>query len=79
MKHNLYWKLKFLKHADSIGYVIAKLSKYATISMHNSSDFSLQRIFLKIKGPGTRFQAKLYVEFIYEKSFFCNITETSKT
>ena len=37
--------LNFLKHADSVGYMIAKLSKYVKISMQTSSDFLLQRIF----------------------------------
>ena len=30
-KHNLYWKLKFLKRANCIRYVIAKLSKFGQI------------------------------------------------
>ena len=42
-----YWKMKFLKLANCIGYVIAKLSKYVKISMQTSSDSFLLRILLK--------------------------------
>ena len=35
-KHNLYWKMKFLKQATSIRYVIAKLSTFVQISMQTS-------------------------------------------
>ena len=37
-KQNLYWKLKFLKQATYIRYVIAELSKSVQISMQTSSD-----------------------------------------
>ena len=32
IKHNLYWKMKGLKQATYIRYVLAKLSKFAQIS-----------------------------------------------
>ena len=32
IKHNFYWKMKFLKQATYIGYVIAKLSQSVQIS-----------------------------------------------
>ena len=40
----LYWKLKSLKHADYIKYIIAKISKNIKISKYTSSDST---IFLK--------------------------------
>ena len=36
--------MKYLKHATYIKYVIAKLSKFAQISMQTYSDFFLQKI-----------------------------------
>ena len=44
IKHSFYWKMKFLKQATYIRYVIAKLSKFVQISMLISSDSFLQRI-----------------------------------
>ena len=41
IKHNLYWKMNFLKQATYIRYVIAKVSKFVQISMQISSDSSL--------------------------------------
>ena len=49
IKHNFYWKMKFLKEATYIRYVIAKLSKYVQINMLTSSDFFLQKILWKWK------------------------------
>ena len=42
IKHNFYWKMKFLKQATYNGYVIAKLSKCVQISM-------LKNVFMKNK------------------------------
>ena len=44
IKHKFYWKMKFLKQATYIRYVIAKLSKFVQISMLTSTESSLQRI-----------------------------------
>ena len=44
IKHNYYWKMKFLKQAIYIRYVIAKLSKFVQISMLTSTKSSLERI-----------------------------------
>ena len=38
IKHNLYWKMKLLKQATSIRYILAKLSNFVQISMQTSSD-----------------------------------------
>ena len=46
---NLYWKMKFLKLADYIGYVIAKLLKYVEINMQTFSDSYLQKVLQKSK------------------------------
>ena len=32
IKHNLYWKMKFLKEATHISYALAELSKFVKIS-----------------------------------------------
>ena len=44
IKHNLSWKMKLLKQADNIGYVIPELLKYIKINMQTSSGSSLQSI-----------------------------------
>ena len=44
IKHNHYWKMKFLKQATYIRYVIAKLPKFAQSSIQTSSDSLLRRI-----------------------------------
>ena len=44
IKHNLYWKMKFLKQATHIKYMIAKLSKFVQISMQTSLDSFLLSI-----------------------------------
>ena len=66
IKHNLYWKMKFLEQATYIRYDIAKLSKYVQISMLASSDYFLHRILWKLKGPGTSLQAIFFKEFFDE-------------
>ena len=67
-KHNLYWKMKFLKQATYIRYVIAKLLKFIQIKMQASSDSFLQRILWKLKGPGTSFQVSFFTEY-FDKIF----------
>ena len=47
-KHSFYWKMKFLKKATYVRYVIAKLSKFSQISMLTSLDSFLQRILWKL-------------------------------
>ena len=49
IKHNFYWKTKFLKQATYIGYVKAKLSKSVQISMLTSLESFLQRILWKLE------------------------------
>ena len=49
IKHNFYWKMKFVKQATYIGYVIAKLSKSVQISMLTSFESFLQRVLGKLK------------------------------
>ena len=44
LKTNIYWKVKFLKQAIYIRYVLAKLSKFFQISTLTFSDPFLQRI-----------------------------------
>ena len=46
IKHNLYWKMKFLKQATYIRHVLAKQSKFVQISTLTSSD-SFYRGFLE--------------------------------
>ena len=38
IKHIFYWKMKFLKQATYIKYVVVKLSKFIETSMQASSD-----------------------------------------
>ena len=49
MKQNFYWKVKFLKQASYVRYVIAKLLRFVQISMQTYSEFFLQRILWKLK------------------------------
>ena len=49
IKHNLYWKINFLKQATYIRYILSKLSKSVQISTLTSSDSFLQRIAWKSK------------------------------
>ena len=48
IKHILQGKVKFLKQATDIRYVIAKLLKFVQIDMQTALDSFLQRIFLKL-------------------------------
>ena len=48
IKLNLYWKMKFLKQATYMRYVLAKLSKFVQISTLTSPDFFSEES-LKIK------------------------------
>ena len=48
-KHNLYWKIRFLKQATYIRYVITKLSKFIQIEMQASSESFSRRILWKLK------------------------------
>ena len=43
IKCNLYWKIKFLRQATYIIYVVAKLIKFVQVSLQNSSDSLLER------------------------------------
>ena len=47
-EHNLYWKMKFLKQATFIRYVLAKLSNFVQISTQTFSDSVLQGFFWKL-------------------------------
>ena len=60
--------MKFLKQADFLGFVIAKLSKHDKISIQISLNFFLQKILKSDKGPGTNFQTTFFVE-LYDKNF----------
>ena len=51
IRHNLCGKMKFLKQASYIGYVIRKLLKFVQISMQTSSDSFLQRILKSSENP----------------------------
>ena len=67
IKHNLYWKMKYLKQATYIRSAVAKLSEFIQISMQSSSD-SFYRGFLENwKGPGTSFQAIFFTEDFNKK------------
>ena len=44
IKHNLDWKMKFLKQATYIGYVLAKLSEFNETTTLTSLDSFLQKI-----------------------------------
>ena len=44
IKHNFYQKMKFLKQATCIRYVVAKISKFVQISKLTSTESVLQRI-----------------------------------
>ena len=44
IKHNFYWKMKFVRQATYNRYVIAKLSKFVQISKQTFSDCFLRRI-----------------------------------
>ena len=50
IKHNLYWKMKLLKQATYIRYVLAKLSKFDQIRTQTSLDFFLEDSFKIKKG-----------------------------
>ena len=77
-KHNLFWKMKFLKQATYIRYVIAKLSIFIQIKMQASSDCFLQRILWKLKGPGTNFQVSFFVEFLNKNFSFAKLHNLTK-
>ena len=55
--------MKFMKQATYIRYAMAKLSNFIQISMQNSSDPFLGKIFWKLKGPGTSFQVAFLIGF----------------
>ena len=44
IKHNPYWKMKFLKQTTYVRDVLVRLSKFAQTSTYTSSDLILQRI-----------------------------------
>ena len=78
IKHNFYWKMKFLKQATYIGYVIAKLSKSVQISMLTSLESLLQWILGNQKGPGTSLQATFFIEFFDKKFYFVILHKLAK-
>ena len=51
LKHNLCWKIKFLKQSTYIKYVLAKLSKLVQISILAFSDSFLEDSLKIKKGP----------------------------
>ena len=55
--------MTFMKQATYIRYAIAKLSNFIQISMQNSSDSFLGKIFWKLKAPGTSFQVAFLIGF----------------
>ena len=61
IKHNLYWKMKFLKRATYFRYVITKPSKFAQISMRLPQDPFYREFSENQKGPGTSFQATFFI------------------
>ena len=75
IKHNFYWKMKYLKQATYIRYVIAKQSKFVQVSMLTSSEFFIQRIlfFKTLKGPDTSF-----IEFSDKKIYFVILHKLAK-
>ena len=48
-RHNLYWKMKFLKQTTYIRYVTTKVSKFIQINIQASSDSVFTENSLKIK------------------------------
>ena len=66
------------KQATYIGYVIAKLSKSAQISMLTSLESFLQKILGKLKRPGTSLQATFFIEFFYKKFYFVILHKLAK-
>lgn len=70
--------MKFLKQADYVGYVNAKLTKHVKISMQRPSEYFYRGSFKIEKSPRTNFHAK-YSYFHVMKNFwirvfFCNTT-----
>ena len=49
IKHNFYWKMKFLKQATYIRYVITNLSKFVQISKVTSTESFFTEDSLKIR------------------------------
>ena len=63
-KKDKFWlKLKFLKQADFIGIIIAKLRKYFKISKQTTSISSLQKILWETKRFMSSFLVTFFVEF----------------
>ena len=78
IKHNLYWKIKFLKQPACITYVIAKISKFVKVSMHTSSDSFLQKILWKLKGLGTSLQATFFIKVFDQNLSFVILHKLAK-
>ena len=63
IKHNIYWKIKFLKQATYIRYVLAKLSKFVQISTP-TFQIPFYRGFLKI-GKGLELVSRSHSSWIF--------------
>ena len=62
IKRKFYWKMKYLKHATYIKYVIAKLSQFIQITMLTSTESSLQIIVLKLSRVWNWFTVHIFIK-----------------
>ena len=77
IRHNCYWKNKFLKRATYSRYVTTKLSKIIQIACWPPQNRFYRRFIENWKWRGTSFQATLFIE-LFDKNFFYNISWTSQ-
>ena len=68
IKNKLFWKMKFLKQADCIGYVITKVLKYVKISKRTSSNSFFTEFSFKLKSTWNEFPRHIFVE-LFDKIF----------
>ena len=67
--HNIYWKMKFLRQATYMRYVIPNPCKLAQISTQVSIDCFLQRIFSNLKGTWNYFPGHTFHRILWWKSY----------
>ena len=60
--------MKFLKQATSIRCLIANLSKFVQTACWPPQNLSYRGCFENKKGPGTSFQARIFVDFFGKKN-----------
>ena len=78
IKRNLYWKMKFLRQAAYIRYVIAKLSKCVQAAHWPPQIPFYRRLSEYWKAPGTSFQATFFIEFFDKKFCFVILHKLDK-